>query len=449
MQGEFVGDLTVCYLEARPQEDEGPFLKEEVKLIQSLADRLGHWVLFRKLESMGRKWRELDTTEAGDRQPGWRVLIDLLRETDEALFVRVSRKMLNHLCSIGLTEAQDMLGEIDAVIDPLQTGTGEINEPGLRTASDNPLLFSGRPFELAVRYISGDEIINRVQRWVQADKASAFLKVLDNPRSTLIELREALRRFHQLAPGGAGLPISTLKSVRVALSQRLLTEQLDFVQTAKDQVSVDFFRQVMDRIVMFEDSHGKLGGKAAGMLLAHQILQNSGARPAGAPPAVPGAADQAGGSESKVLSSVRIPRTWYMASDAILDFISYNDLEDLLHQKYKSIDEVRRDYPNIIRLFKNSILSPGAGPGIGLGAGRVPGRAPDHPQFEPAGGPGGVGLFGQVQEPVPAQPGDQAAVPRGPPGRGGRGLRLDVRAGSRSSTAASAGSWNTTSRWAS
>ena len=31
VQGELVGDLTVCYLEARAQEDEGPFLKEEVK----------------------------------------------------------------------------------------------------------------------------------------------------------------------------------------------------------------------------------------------------------------------------------------------------------------------------------------------------------------------------------------------------------------------------------
>jgi hypothetical protein len=47
-----------------------------------------------------------------------------------------------------------------------------------------------------------------------------------------------------------------------------------------------------------------------------------------------------------------------MASDAVLDFIAYNDLEDVLHQKYKSIDEVRRDYPNIIRLFKNSTFPP-------------------------------------------------------------------------------------------
>ncbi len=363
VQGETVGDLTVCYLESRPTEDEGPFLKEEVRLIQSLADRLGHWVLFQKLENMGQKWRELGTVEAEHGHPDWRVLVDLLRETDEALFVRVSRKMLNHLCSIGLPEGQEMLREIDADIDPILTSAGEVNQPGRRSPTDNPLLVLGRPFELAASYISGDEIVNRLQGWVQADKASIFLKVLDNPRSTLIELRDALRRFHQLARG-TGLPASALKSVRVALSQRLLTEQLDFVQTAKDQVSVDFFRQVMDRIVMCEDSHGKLGGKAAGMLLAHQILHNHGAKlsksgtenhPA---PVAAGGVDESVSSESDVLSSVKIPQTWYIASDAILDFISYNDLEDLLHQKYRSIDEVRRDYPNIIRLFKNSSFPP-------------------------------------------------------------------------------------------
>ena len=71
--------------EQRLAEDEGPFLKEEVRLIHSLADRLGHWLLFRKLKSMGRKWRELGDDE--DASPGrsWRVLVELLKETAEAV----------------------------------------------------------------------------------------------------------------------------------------------------------------------------------------------------------------------------------------------------------------------------------------------------------------------------------------------------------------------------
>ncbi len=351
VQGEPVGRLLVCYRAPRPDEDEGPFLKEEVRLIQSLADRLGHWVLFRKLESMGRKWRELSAEGVDTAGTSLRVLVDLIKETDEALYIRIARKMLNHLCSIGIGEAQEMLHEIDAEWDPADFEDAGRNVPEHKMQTDRWLLDTRRPFEVAARYLGADEIVTRVQKWVQADKASQFLKVLDNPRSTLVEVREALRRFHQIAPDGVGLPESTLKSVRVALSQRVLTEQLEFIQAAKSQVSVGFFRDILDRVIAGEESHGKLGGKASGMLLAHRVLQNRGAVVRGE------AADESPAPDSP-LSEVRLPRTWYLASDAVLDFIAYNDLEDLLHQKYKSIDEVRRDYPNIIRLFKNSTFPP-------------------------------------------------------------------------------------------
>lgn len=338
LQDEVVGRIEVCYLRERPQEDHGPFLKEEKDLIDNLADRIGSWLLFRKLDQMGRKWEQAGAAETPESPANWKVLIDLLRDTDEALYLRVARKMLNHLCSVGVGEAQSLLREVDAGYDPLSTGTGEVNVPDRRSAPDIDLLRSGRPFEVAARSLSGEEIVHRLQEWMQGDKASMFLKVLDNPRSTLGEVREGLRRFHQISPGGSGLPESTLKGARVALSQRILTDQLDFVQTAKNEMTVEYFRGLLDRVVMTRESHGKLGGKAAGMLLAHRILHNRG--------------------DSNALGEIRVPQTWYIASDAVLDFIAYNDLDDMLHQKYKSIDEVRVDYPNIVRLFKNSSFPP-------------------------------------------------------------------------------------------
>ena len=39
--GEQAGFVEVCYLEKKPQSDEGPFLKEERKLIDAIAGRLG------------------------------------------------------------------------------------------------------------------------------------------------------------------------------------------------------------------------------------------------------------------------------------------------------------------------------------------------------------------------------------------------------------------------
>ncbi len=358
LHDEVVGKLSVFYTEERLEENQGPFLTEEVELLRSLADRLGHYLLFKKMQSMGKKWREIGQGSEGDDEHNWRVIVDLLRETDDSLFLRITRKMLNFLCSIGINEAQEMLSTMDQDYDPLEVGNGESNVAEKPRHSDLSPLIKGEPFAVAAKYITGNEIVGYVQKWIQADRAASFLNVLDNPRSTLSEVQEALRRFQQSSRDGDSMPASTMKSVRVSLTQKILTEQLDFVKTAKNHVSVSFFRDLMDRIVMPTECHGKLGGKAAGMLLAHCILRQRSQKVSQTVQAENAILDKTSDVNWKLLGDIRIPRTWHIASDAALDFITYNDLEDVLHQKYKGLDEVRRDYPNIIRLFKNSSFPP-------------------------------------------------------------------------------------------
>ncbi|MBN1763169.1 MAG: response regulator [Methanomicrobia archaeon] len=55
LRGERIGTLDVCYLEERPQIDAGPFLKEEISLLDALAERLGR-IIERK--RMGEALRE-------------------------------------------------------------------------------------------------------------------------------------------------------------------------------------------------------------------------------------------------------------------------------------------------------------------------------------------------------------------------------------------------------
>jgi len=86
-------------------------------------------------------------------------------------------------------------------------------------------------------------------------------------------------------------------------------------------------------------SYGKLGGKAAGLLLARWILEQPEVAKLG-------------------LAGIRIPRTWSIISDAIMDFIRVNDLEDVMDQKFKDISQVRREYPHMVQLFKNSAFPP-------------------------------------------------------------------------------------------
>ncbi|MCP4574364.1 MAG: pyruvate, phosphate dikinase [bacterium] len=263
--------------------------------------------------------------------PAWRTELDKIRETRSHQFLRVSRKMLNHLCSIGLADAERMLDEVD---DSSGDQSGP-NMPGPQEHLEGSVLMEGRPFELADRFLGDDEILTRLRKWLQEDKASFFSTVVGDPRSTMPEIAEAIRRYNDVLRGRSGLAPSTLKSLRVSLIQRFLTEQLDYITVGKEVVRITDFHDLLDRIIMTGGCMGKLGGKAAGMLLAKWILETPEA-------------------ERRGLAGVKTPRTWYMASDAVMDFIKLNDLDDVMEQKFKDVSQVRREYPNLIKLFRAS-----------------------------------------------------------------------------------------------
>ncbi len=284
---------------------------------------------------------------AGDQVPEWRRMIEKMRQTRRKQFLRVSRKMLNHLCSIGLSSAQRMLAEADgAVGSPDAESSGGSNVPGARVRLEDSPLMSGAPFELATEFLGDDEIAQRVHKWIKEDKASFFSTVVGDPRRTMPEIADAVRRYNDVLLGRSGLAPSTLKSLRVSLIQRFLTEQLDYINVAKEVVRITDFHELLDHMIMTRESHGKLGGKAAGLLLAHWILGQ------------PEAADLG-------ISQIKMPRTWSITSDAIMDFIKLNELDDVMDQKFKEISQVRREYPNMIQLFKNSTFPPEIIEGLG------------------------------------------------------------------------------------
>jgi len=277
----------------------------------------------------------------------WRELLEVIRQGRGRQFVRVSRKMLNHLCSIGLSEAQGMLAEVDAGPAGAARRDGKAfrdkstldKMPGTRVPLEKSPLMTGAPFELAARYLPDDEISERLQRWLKEDEASFFGTVVGDPRSTMPEIAEAIRRYNDVLRGRSGLAPSTLKSLRVSLIQRFLTEQLDYINVAKEVARITDFHGLLDRVIMTRGCYGKLGGKAAGLLLAGWILDQPEARELG-------------------VGDIKTPRTWHVVSDVIMDFIRLNDLDDVMDQKYKDISQVRREYPNMIQLFKNSPFPP-------------------------------------------------------------------------------------------
>lgn len=112
-----------------------------------------------------------------------------------------------------------------------------------------------------------------------------------------------------------------IEEIRVVLIKMLISDQLRFVRLAQAWFTSEDFRFILAHHL----GTGKIGGKAAGMLLARKILKTS----------VPDLAQQ-----------IEIPRSYFVGADLFYDFLALNGLE-YLNQKYKSPEQIRQEYPQI------------------------------------------------------------------------------------------------------
>jgi pyruvate,water dikinase len=57
-------------------------------------------------------------------------------------------------------------------------------------------------------------------------------------------------------------------------------------------------------------------------------------------------------------ADLRIPRSWFIPSDGLFDFLYHNDLGEVINRKYDDPDRVRLEYPHLVQLFKSSLFPP-------------------------------------------------------------------------------------------
>ncbi|MCB0288206.1 MAG: PEP/pyruvate-binding domain-containing protein, partial [Calditrichaeota bacterium] len=333
MHDETVGKISVYYLEDRPVADEGPFLKEERKLIGTIANRLGIFLLHNRLK----KVFEDGKTSANSSRASWWVILDLLRRTDPRLLMRITRKMTNYMGWQGVEEAEQLLSHFGGSAGE-STAEDDPNRPHEKKSLQGYGICE-QVFEVASNNLNQAEIYSNIQKWIQEDKTGFLVNILENSGSTLAEIADALERFVHMGTGESELPLSREKGFRVSLIRRLLTDQTDFIKIAKHFVQTSDFYELLNRVIYPAGSHGKLGGKGSGLLLAGQILKKF-------------------AKDKPEFENIKIPKTWYLTSDTILSFMNYNNLEEIVEQKYKEIGIVRLEYPFIVQLFKNSQFPP-------------------------------------------------------------------------------------------
>ncbi len=345
VQDSVVGRLSVWYAEERPPEDSGPFLNEEERLIRTIAERLGHSILFHRMYETRQQWEAASRELEAEKEDRWRAPIELLRRSDRDLYLRIARKMVNHLVWAGVDGGRELLQEIYGPSEEIERR--DANYPARPRTLNEQLLLQGKPFELANTALGTDTTLALTRDWVMEDKASFLPAVLNNPRSSLSEVAGALRRFHHLLADGAELSPAMLNGIHVGLIRRFLTDQLNFISVAKEYIQTEDFIELIERVIHSDASHGRLGGKSAGLFLAAAILRHE-------------------GSAERPIGDVKVPRSWYVASEGLMSFIEYNDLDEVLQQKYREISQVRREFPNIVQLFKNSRFPPEVVKGVSM-----------------------------------------------------------------------------------
>ncbi|MCB0210849.1 MAG: PEP/pyruvate-binding domain-containing protein [Anaerolineae bacterium] len=121
-----------------------------------------------------------------------------------------------------------------------------------------------------------------------------------------------------------------LMSIVVVLIKGLVSDHLAFVHVARKFITIFDLREIRVHRI----GRGKIGGKAAGMILAYNILDR------------PEMED-----EVDLSSYIALPETHFLGSDVYYNFKEINNFEQFSSQKYLTREEIEREYPRILKAY--------------------------------------------------------------------------------------------------
>lgn len=295
----------------------------------------------------------MDNSNEMVQTSNWTHIIEILTHIDPYLLSLLSHKMLNFLLCKGYREAKELgvaIGNWELQNEQTLIETNKLTK---KTILINTLTYVNEIFNLASKFFTNDQILFLIQKWIFEEKASPLVRLLANQSVPLKEITEAIRKYYFQTPNlkeqeRRFISSPAVQGIRVALARRLLSDQLEFVHIAKNFINISDFYELLQKTIITSEGIGRLGGKAAGLILASKILQNY----------VEEHRSLIAGDKIFSLNKIKTPKTWFIPSDSFYDFLYYNNLEDIIEQKYKPIDEIRSEYPNIIQIFKNSQFPP-------------------------------------------------------------------------------------------
>lgn len=170
-----------------------------------------------------------------------------------------------------------------------------------------------------------DEIIDEVLK--SQPGASNNSELTFNPEIAPWELLFQQGEIYEALPAEELAEVKHhLEGIKIVLIKGMISDQLQYIGIAKKVFTIADLRFIYRRRI----GGGKIGGKAAGMMLAWRIMQK-----------------YAQGNEPELANFITIPESYFIGSEVIYDFRLKNNLDRLMNQKYLPLEEIRKQHVKV------------------------------------------------------------------------------------------------------
>ncbi|MDA3810422.1 MAG: hypothetical protein PF518_08850, partial [Spirochaetaceae bacterium] len=188
---------------------------------------------------------------------------------------------------------------------------------------------------------SSDIIESYINLARKFSKIEVLAKAVTRETKTAKEIKKVLDDFCKIPAGDVYLPLNETIEIRVKLIDRFISNQLPFIGIAKNYINVRDIGKLTDNFYGGSSKAGRIGGKAAGIILAHKILLPS-----------------IGEHDEELEKYVTVPESYYFNSEMFSDFIDYNNFHYFHSQKYKDHDQLQKDFELIYKTIMDAEMPP-------------------------------------------------------------------------------------------
>jgi hypothetical protein len=191
--------------------------------------------------------------------------------------------------------------------------------------------------------LTPSDIENYINLARKRDNAQTLSMLVNRDQATSEEILRALREFCDIPKGEVYISHEEAEGIRVALISRFISNQLPFISMAKNYITIRDTDAILQNTLFSRERPGKLGGKAAGMILAHKILLPTLEK-----------------KDPELEAVLRVPDTWYLNSGVFSEFLDRNNLYLFHTFKYKDRESIEKEFLRIEEQFKSATFSPAA-----------------------------------------------------------------------------------------